>query len=193
MQIDKALMEKAAKIMKEWGNSVVSELRHNLNERLKENDSESNLSQSIQVYDTFVIKNKVQFVLALNDYFIYIDLGVKGVKNKSITFQNDKYPSGFHFKNLGTPPQMINSLQNYIARKGIPVRKSKSQSSKSVLNQSFQMAKSMAIAIKRKGIDGTRFFSDVYDNDAFIDLEKRLELGLGHEIEINIGYSLLGI
>lgn len=186
MNIDKALIEKAGKVLKDWGNSIANDLRDNLRERLKSGQYESDLAQSIKVEDTFIIKNKVQFVLSLNDYYIYVDLGVKGLNNKSVTYSNNDFPSGFRFRNMSTPKDMVNALQSYIARKGIPVRKSKSQSTQSVINQSFSMAYAMAKAIKKKGIDGTLFFTDVYNENAFLDLEKRLELALGTELEITI-------
>jgi hypothetical protein len=81
---------------------------------------------------------------------------------------------------------MINSLQNFIARKGITARTSKDQSKSQVIQTSFQMAMSMAEAIKKKGIDGTRFYSDTFDEANFKRLETRLQQGLGKDIEITI-------
>jgi hypothetical protein len=83
---------------------------------------------------------------------------------------------------MATPPSMIASLQNFIARKGLTAKKSES----GVTQTTFQMAMSMAEAIKKKGIDGTRFYSDTFDEANFKRLETRLQQGLGQDIEIKI-------
>jgi hypothetical protein len=186
LNLTQEMVNKAASILTEWGNESAEHMRQLLRQRLKHKQGESNLAQSIQVENTAVTKDTVTFKFTLNDYYMFIDLGVKGLRNKSQTYTSKEYPSGFRFRTMSTPPSMINSLQNFIARKGIPVRKSKSQSSSEVIQDSFSMAKAMAEAIKKKGIDGTRFYSDTFDEANFKRLETRLQQGLGQDIEIKI-------
>ena len=130
--------------------------------------------------------------LDLNDYWMFVDLGVKGLVNKSAvgiptkTYTNKDYPNGFSFKNMNTPPQMISNLQDYIARKGIQARVSKNESGAQVIETSFQMAQSMADAIKMKGIDGTRFYSDTFNDESFNELTNELSKVIGQEVEFRL-------
>lgn len=182
LNLTQEMVNKAASILTEWGNESAEHMRQLLRQRLKHKQGESNLAQSIQVENTAVTKDTVTFKFTLNDYYMFIDLGVKGLRNKSQTYTSKEYPSGFRFRTMETPPSMISSLQNFIDRKGIP----KSQSGSEVIQDSFSMAMSMAEAIKKKGIDGTRFYSDTFDEANFKRLETRLQQGLGQDIEIKI-------
>jgi hypothetical protein len=128
----------------------------------------------------------------LNDYWMFIDLGVKGLVNSSAvgvptkTYTNKDYPSAFAFKNTSTPPEMITNLQDFIARKGIQARTSKNQSASDVVVSSFQMASAMADAIKLKGIDGTRFYSDTFNDESYNELTNKLSLIIGQEVEFRL-------
>ena len=186
MTLTQEMINKAAAILQEWGNESAENMRKLLRQRLKHKVGESNLAQSIQVENTFVSKESVSFKISLNDYYVFIDLGVKGLRNRSATYTSAEFPSGFKFRTMSTPPSMIQSLQNFIARKGIPVRKSKSQSSKEVIKDSFAMAQAMAEAIKKKGIDGTRFYSDTFNEQGYKKLTTKLEQALGQEFEFKI-------
>jgi PBP1b-binding outer membrane lipoprotein LpoB len=81
---------------------------------------------------------------------------------------------------------MISNLQDYIARKGIPVRTSKSQSGAEVIQNSFTMAQSMADAIKMKGIDGTQFYSDTFNDESYRELTEQLSKVIGQEVEFRL-------
>ena len=117
----------------------------------------------------------------MDDYYIFVDLGVKGTENKSKTYTSNDYPAGFQFKNLSTPPQMIDSLKNYISRKGIPLQDLKGNAM-TIEQKAFQMGK----AIKKKGTDGTRFYSDVFNDKGFKRLTDKLEKKLGGDFEAGI-------
>jgi len=95
------------------------------------------------------IPNGIQIVTFQN-YWEFVDEGVKGVFNKG------KAPnSRFSFKNLGVPPDMLESFKNYIARTGSKglrkqtlIRKNK----KKQANLIEKEAMSMAVATKIGGI-----------------------------------------
>jgi hypothetical protein len=133
--------------------------------------------------------------IELNDYWMFIDLGVKGTRNTSgkstgsiptKTYTNKDFPQGFAFKNASTPPQMILSLQDFIARKGLTPKKIEGQSNFDVIVDTFQMAQAMADAIKKKGIDGTRFYSDTFNDESYNELTTMLSDIIGKEVEFKL-------
>jgi hypothetical protein len=181
--LSQEVIQTTARILQEWGNEATNEMQRLLQKRLKQNSMRSALAESIIFDGSKVSVNGATATWNLNDYWIYIDLGVKGVKNRAKTYTNVDYPSGFKFKNLGVPPQMRNAMQSYIARKGLPVNNKQGESK---LQASFKMAQAMSIAVKKKGIDGTRFYSDVFNEKGFKRLTDKLENALGAEVEIKI-------
>ena len=191
MNISKDIIDTAAKVLQEWGNEATFEMKRLLKERAK-NPNDIILDKSLIFDGTTITTNGTTAIWNLNDYWIYVDLGVKGLKNVSSkgrmtnTYTSKDYPQGFRFRNLGTPPQMVNAMQNYIARKGIKVRQNKNQKTSDVIANSFKMARAMSISVKLKGIDGTRFYSDVFNEKGFKKLTDRLENALGQEVEIKI-------
>ena len=181
MPLSQELITKAQNILQEWSNEATAEMQRLLNERLKKNQYESALSQSINFEGTDATAEGAVATWSLDDYYIFVDLGVKGVNNKSKTYTSDDYPAGFQFKNLGTPPQMIDAMKNYISRKGIPLQDL--QGNKMTIEQkAFQMSK----AVKSKGTDGTRFYSDVFNDKGFKRLTDKLERSIGGEFEVKI-------
>ena len=181
------LMQITASVLQEWGTKQTEQMQKLLLARVKRGNATDNLLARSIIFDgSKVTTNGTTAVWNLNDYWVYVDLGVKGVNNRSKTYTNKDFPSGFKFKNLGVSPQMRNAMQDYIARKGIKVRQSKGESKQTVIERSFQMAYAMAKAVKRKGIDGTRFYSDVFNEAGFKRLNDILEKALGQEIEITI-------
>ena len=183
MPLSQELIDKANSVLIEWSNEATFEMQKLLRERLKKNasNSESQLSASINFEGTQATEAGAVATWTLDDYYIFVDLGVKGVNNKSKTYTSDDYPAGFQFKNLGTPPQMIDAMKNYISRKGIPLQDL--QGNKMTIEQkAFQMSK----AVKSKGTDGTRFYSDVFNDKGFKRLTDKLERSIGGEFEVKI-------
>lgn len=183
MPLSEELISKAASILLEWSNEATIEMQRLLRERLKKNasNSESQLSASILFEGTEVVSDGVVATWNLDDYYIFVDLGVKGTENKSTTYTSPDYPSGFQFKNLNTPPQMIDAMKLYISRKGIPLQDLKGNAM-TIEQKAFQMSK----AIKKKGTDGTRFYSDVFGDAGIKRLTDKLDRALGQEFEIKI-------
>ena len=192
MTLSDEILDKCADVLLEWGNANAEQMRQLLRQRLKAKQTESNLAQSIHANNPTIKGQVVTMQIDLNDYWMFVDLGVKGLVNKSAlgiptkTYTNKDYPSGFSFKNMATPPQMILALQDYIARKGIAVRKSSKQSRSEVIYDSFQMAQAMADAIKMKGIDGTRFYSDTFNQESYNELTTKLSSIIGQEVEFRL-------
>jgi hypothetical protein len=192
MTLSDEILDKCADVLLEWGNANAEQMRILLRQRLKQKQTESNLAQSIQTKGATVKGGVVTMTIDLNDYWMFVDLGVKGLKNRSAsgtptkTFTNKDFPQGFAFKNTSTPPQMILALQDYIARKGIPARTSKDQSNFDVVVTSFQMASAMADAIKLKGIDGTKFYTDTFNQESYNELTNKLSTIIGQEVEFRL-------
>ena len=192
MTLSDEILDKCADVLLEWGNANAEQMRILLRQRLKQKQSESNLAQSIVLKNPIIKGGVVNMTLDLNDYWMFVDLGVKGLVNKSAvgiptkTYTNKDYPNGFSFKNMNTPPQMISNLQDYIARKGIQARVSKNESGAQVIETSFQMAQAMADAIKMKGIDGTKFYSDTFNQESYNELTNKLSSIIGQEVEFRL-------
>jgi hypothetical protein len=194
MTLSDEILDKCADVLMEWGNANANEMRRLLRERLKHKKTESLLAQSIEPKDPTIKGGVVSMAIDLNDYWMYIDLGVKGLRNKSgpktgsiptKTYTNKDFPQGFSFRNMGTPPQMISNLQDFIARKGIEARVG-NESTSQVIKTSFQMAESMATAIKLKGIDGTQFYSDTFNQESYNELTNKLSSIIGQEVEFRL-------
>ena len=191
MKLSDEILDKCADVLLEWGNKNAEQMRVFLRQRLKQKQTESNLAQSIQTKGAMVKGDVVTMTIDLNDYWMFVDLGVKGLKNRSAsgvptkTYTNKDFPGGFSFKNMATPPQMISNLQDFIARKGLPARVA-NESTSQVIQTSFQMAESMAIAIKLKGIDGTKFYTDTFNQESYNELTTMLSDIIGQEVEFRL-------
>jgi len=195
MKISDEILNKCADVLLEWGNANAESMRKLLRERLKHKKTESSLAQSIDLQDPTIKGGVVTMTIDLNDYWMFIDLGVKGTRNTSgkstgsiptKTYTNKDNPQGFAFKNASTPPQMILSLQDFISRKGLTPKKIEGQSNFDVIVDTFQMAQAMADAIKKKGIDGTRFYSDTFNDESYNELTNKLSLIIGQEVEFRL-------
>ena len=194
MKLSDEILDKCASALKLWGNANAEQMRQLLRQRLKHKNTESNLAQSIVLKNPTVKGTVVNMEIELNDYWMFIDLGVKGLRNRSgkttgsiptKTYTNKDFPSGFSFRNMATPPQMISNLQDFIARKGLPARVA-NESTSQVIQTSFQMAESMAIAIKLKGIDGTKFYTDTFNQESYNELTTMLSDIIGQEVEFRL-------
>ena len=194
MTLSDEILDKCADVLMEWGNANAESMRQLLRQRLKHKKTESSLAESINPKNPTIKGGVVSMEIELNDYWMFIDLGVKGLRNKSgpktgsiptKTYTNKDFPQGFSFRNMATPPQMISNLQDFIARKGIEARIA-NESTSEVIQTAFQMAESMAIAIKLKGIDGTKFYSDTFNQESYNELTTKLSSIIGQEVEFRL-------
>lgn len=126
-------------------------------------------------------------------YWRYVNDGVKGVKNKG------KAPnSKFSFKNLYTPPAMIKSFKDYIARTGMKSaliggkkkrlyktdRKTKKQTAKMDLID--KASKGLAVATKIGGIKPMEFKEKADNTRRRNILKKQLAEAMGQSIKFNL-------
>lgn len=178
------MMQITANVLQEWGMEATAEMQRLLLERVKRGNKTDNLLARSIIFDgTKITTQGTTAIWDLNDYWIYVDLGVKGVKNRSKTYTSKDYPAGFQFKTLGVGFKMLHAFTDYITRKGVKVITAPGER---VIEAQFSMAHAMAKAVKKKGIDGTRFYSDVFNDKGFKRLNDKLEKALGQEIEIKI-------
>ena len=178
------MMQITANVLQEWGMEATAEMQRLLLERVKRGNKTDNLLARSIIFDgTKITTQGTTAIWDLNDYWIYVDLGVKGVKNRSKTYTSKDYPAGFQFKTLGVGFKMLHAFTDYITRKGVKVITAPGER---VIEAQFSMAHAMAKAVKKKGIDGTRFYSDVFNDKGFKRLNDKLEKALGQEVEIKI-------
>ena len=178
------MMQITANVLQEWGMEATAEMQKLLLARVKRGNKTDNLLARSIIFDgSKVTTQGTTAIWNLNDYWVYVDLGVKGVQNKSKTYTSVDAPAGFKFKTLGVGFKMLHAFTDYIARKGIKVI---TEPGERVIEAQFSMAHAMAKAVKKKGLDGTRFYSDVFNEKGFKRLTDKLENALGQEIEITI-------
>jgi hypothetical protein len=130
-----------------------------------------------------VIDNGIQIVTTQN-YWEFVDEGVKGVFNKG------KAPnSRFSFKNLGVPPDMLNSFKQYIARTGSKglrkqtlIRKNKKKQADLITKE----AMSMAVATKIGGIKPMNYVEPAVGAKRLKLLNKALSKEMAVKIKLAI-------
>ena len=117
-------------------------------------------------------------------YYDYVDKGVKGVYNKG------KAPkSKYKFRNLYTPPDMIKSFKEYIARTGSKSMKGKSlirKNKKKQANIIDEAAKQMAVATKIGGIKPMNYIEKANNPKRTKELSKAIRIALGEGIKFSI-------
>lgn len=130
-----------------------------------------------------IIDNGIQIVTTQN-YWEFVDEGVKGVFNKS------KAPnSKFSFKNLGVPKEMLNSFKQYIARTGSKglrkqtlIRKNKKKQADLITKE----AMSMAVATKIGGIKPMNYVEPAVGAKRLKILNKALTKEMAVKIKLAI-------
>lgn len=144
------------KELRKFGRKVVSESKKNLK---KNKVKDSNLAKSMK-YSVKTKNNKTSLVFKMNDYWKFVDAGVRGVggtkadgtkwKLKRVTTNKFKYRNKM-------PP--ASAFSSWVVRKGIAPRNKKGQ---------FVTRKSMMFAIAKSvyhtGIKTTNFFTDAFYN-----------------------------
>ena len=174
------------KELRRFGRRVVNESKKNLK---KNKIKDSNLSKSIK-YSVRTNNNKTSLVFKMNDYWTYVDAGVRGVggtkadkvidgkpvkgekwKLKRVT--NNKY----RYTNKMPPASAFSS---WIVRKGIQPRNKKGQF---VTRDGMKFA--IAKSVYHTGLKTTNFFTDAfYDKiDTIVDdLEESAAIELENAI-----------
>jgi hypothetical protein len=169
------ITEKIAEVLAEWSQGRIDNAKDLLKSQAIPYTSP--LNQSIQTTELKVQGLNIGIGFTANDYYIYIDEGVKGLKNRVQT-------SGvFSFKTPFPSRDMIKSLEDYIPRYGIvPSGGGK----KVTIPKKEKAAIGMAYAIKQKGIKQKPFWKPTFNEAAFNDLASRLEEALGGDINLTL-------
>ena len=135
------------------------------------------LGQSITTTELKVEGLNIGIGFTADDYYIYLDEGVRGLKNKV------KNSGVFSFKTPFPSRDMIKNLEDYIPRYGIvPSGGGK----KVTIPKKEKAAIGMAYAIKQKGIKQKPFWKPTFNEAAFNDLAARLEDALGEDINLTL-------
>jgi hypothetical protein len=115
-------------------------------------------------------------VVTRQDYADYVDKGVKGLR------KNKAPNSPYKFKNLGTPPKMIASFKEYIARTGTTSLKGKQLIQKNKKKQNdviTQAAKQLAVATKIGGMKPMNYKKAAVNDKRVTQLAENLSVALG--------------
>ena len=161
------------KELRKFGRKVVSESKKNLK---KNKVKDSNLAKSMN-YSVKTKNNKTSLVFKMNEYWQFVDAGVRGVggtkadgtkwKLKRVTTNKFKYRNKM-------PP--ASAFSSWVVRKGIAPRNKKGQF---VTRKSMQFA--IAKSVYHTGIKTTNFFTDAFYNQ--ID---KVSNDLGDELVIEL-------
>jgi hypothetical protein len=133
------------------------------------------LGQSITTTELKVEGLNIGIGFTADDYYIYLDEGVRGLKNKV------KNSGVFSFKTPFPSRDMIKNLRDYIPR--YPNNSAFPKPNKYTVEKA---AIGMAFAVKQKGVNQKPFWKPTFNEAAFNDLAARLEDALGGDINLTL-------
>ena len=158
-------------IVKDWLEERTNQMKAILESKGISPKSGAILPQDIKVPPINITATNYQAQLELEDYYEFVDEGVKGI-------QNQRPNTGrFSFKNDKPNRKMAMSLMDWAAR----------GSHKGITKQNaLGYAYGRAVNIKRRGIRETRFFRDSTEDRYTEQLITSLQNALGNSFEISI-------
>lgn len=160
----------ATDVLLKYRSTIIDELRQNL--IALDKDQPGKLLQSIDIK----VKQEgslLVFTLSMEDYWKYVDEGRRaGSKMPPISAMLE------FIKVRGIKPNNIKQVKV----KNKTVRKAVKQVNRD--NALKQVAFAISKSIKKKGIKPTYFFSDVINEDLYLEMRTDLELALKKDIEI---------
>ena len=143
-----------------------------------------NLASSIR-FETTETKNGIIISVFVNDYYKFIDSGVRGVgrNNKNTT-------SPYRFRYLNPSQSHVSAIRKWIARNGIKARVTDIKKYGAVGRENRQpkdksLAYIIARSIKSKGLERTGFWSSSIDQ-VFKDFDVKMSQALGIDIRVNL-------
>ena len=164
-------------MLAEYAEEFITKASDNLNS--DNSISSGNLEKSIR-FQTKVMGRSTTLYLYVNDYYKFINEGVKGVKGN----QNTPYK----FKYINPSRSHVEAIRKWIRENGIKARVTDvkrygatQQESKATDGLAYIIARS----IKKKGITGTGFWSKAFDT-TFQDFGVQMSKALGADIRIDL-------
>jgi hypothetical protein len=167
------------KIMLDWANESIGIMRKIITSKARTRQASTLASDLVPK----PIANGIQIV-TMQDYWDFVNQGVKGVYNKSKAPNSD-----YSFKNLGVSPEMLASFKEYIARTGSKGLKKQSLIRKNKKKQADIITKeamSMAVATKIGGIKPMNYVEPAVGTKRLKILNKALSKELGNKIKLAI-------
>lgn len=107
------------------------------------------------------------------DYADYVDKGVRGIQNKRKTYPNAD-GKHYQFKTYGMPPEALQQLEGWSARKNIELQATGLIEGRRNLTQITSPASRLAYYIKKYGIEGRQFIKKSIEDvtpDFLVDLQ----------------------
>ena len=155
--VDDILVTNVTKAMEKLGIKLVSNLAKN---------SPADSGQLASSYSVLGVKEtKTGYRLEIKvgvDYADYIDKGVRGIQNRRKTYPNAE-GKFYQFKTYGMPPEALQSLEGWAARKNIELQATGLIEGRRNLPQITSPASRLAYYIKKYGIEGRQFIKKSID------------------------------
>lgn len=149
--VEKTLVEKVSSALEKLGANLVLNLAKN-----SPADS-GKLASSYSVLGVKETKTGYRLEIKVGvDYADYIDKGVRGIQNKRKTYKNVD-GNFYQFKTYGMPPEALQQLEGWAARKNIELQATGLIEGRRNLPQISSPAKRLAYYIKKYGIEGRQF------------------------------------
>jgi hypothetical protein len=180
--VPKEDMPLALQMVAEYVEAFERQVADELN-RLDKVDT-GDLASSIK-FETTETKNGIIIEVFVNDYYKFIDKGVKGIgrNNKNTT-------SPYKFRTLNPSQSHVNAIRKWIARNGIRARATDVKKYGAVGRENRQpqdksLAYIIARSIKSKGLERTGFWTDSIEQ-TFKDFDVKMSQALGIDIRVNL-------
>lgn len=143
-----------------------------------------NLASSIK-FETTETANGLIIEVFVNDYYKFVDKGVRGVGRNNI---NTTSPYRFRYANPSK--SHVEALRGWIRRNGLKSRAKDVQKYGRIGRENRQpedmrLAKIIARSIKKKGLRQTGFWTDSI-NEVFKDFDVKMSQALGIDIAVNL-------
>ena len=180
--VPKEDMPLALQLVAEYVEAFERQVADELN-RLDKVDTGS-LASSIK-FETTETKNGIIIEVFVNDYYKFIDKGVKGIgrNNKNTT-------SPYKFRTLNPSQSHVSAIRKWINRNGIKARATDVKKYGAVGRENRQpqdksLAYIIARSIKSKGLERTGFWTDSIEQ-TFKDFDVKMSQALGIDIRVNL-------
>ena len=171
--------------------NIANELSEIMKANLDEaNLRDSELKQSIVAVPLSVMGNQYYVAVQGNDYGIFVNKGVNGLKTKhgSIYSFKTKYPS----------TDMVNNLKRWITKKGIPLKTryantrdlTKKERAAVQIDEKTKKALGIAYAIKQKGLKPTYFIDLAVQEAELNQMTTAIADLVGRQILVSMELSL---